>query len=132
LTRRALVLAACTLLPVGCMPPPVPCARLGGAPMLEYQLFFGRGSAAEQDWAAFVADVVTTRLPDGFTVLDAEGQWMNPATGRISHEPTKVVVVAVPDGAASAAAIMAVKEAWLRRTRQHSVGTVVHPVCGAF
>ena len=67
--------------------------------MLEYQLFFGRGSVADQAWAEFAADVVTPHLPDGFTVLDAEGQWMNPATHRISSERTKVIVVAVPDTA---------------------------------
>ena len=29
-------------------------------------------------WAEFTADVITPQLPDGFTVLDANGQWMNP------------------------------------------------------
>ena len=35
------ILAVCTLALAGCTPPTLPCARLGGAPMLEYQLFFG-------------------------------------------------------------------------------------------
>ena len=67
--------------------------------MLEYQLFFGRGSVTEQAWTDFAAGVVTPHLPDGFTVVDADGQWMNPATHRISSERTKVIVVAVPDTA---------------------------------
>ncbi len=79
-----LIVAACT------RPPASPsCAGLGGTPMLEYQLFFGRGipgrsALTDQEWADFAADVVTPQLPDGFTEFDADGQWMNPATHRIS------------------------------------------------
>ena len=40
--------------------------------------------------------------------------------------------MAVPDTAASAAAIAAVKDAYRRSFHQQSVGTVIHPVCGAF
>ena len=100
--------------------------------MLEYELFFGRASVSDQDWADFAARVVTPNLPDGFTVLDADGQWQSPATRRISHERTTVIVVAVPDTPASTAAITAVKNAYLTRFHQQSVGTTVHPVCGAF
>ena len=57
---------------------------------------------------------------------------MNPTTHRISSERTKVIVVAVPDTAASAAAIAAVKDAYRTQFHQQSVGTIIHPVCGAF
>ncbi len=46
--------------------------------MLEYHLFFGRASVTDPAWAEFTARVITPQLPDGFTVLDANGQWMNP------------------------------------------------------
>jgi hypothetical protein len=111
---------------------PLPCTRLGGAPMLEYQLFFGRASVTDQAWSDFVADTVTANLPDGFTVLDGEGQWLNPTSRGISHERTTVIVVAVPDTAVSAAAIAAVKNAYTQRFHQQAVGTVIHPACGAF
>ena len=126
------MLAVCTLALAGCTPPELPCGRLGGAPMLEYQLFFGRGSVTEQAWSDFAAGVVTPHLPDGFTVVDADGQWMHPATRRISSERTKVLVVAVPDTATSAAAIAAIKDAYRAQFHQQSVGTTIHPVCGAF
>lgn len=100
--------------------------------MLEYQLFFGRTSVPAEAWSDFVATVVTANLPDGFTVLEGEGQWMNPASRRISHERTTIIIVAVPDTAASAAAIAAAKNAYTQRFHQQSVGTVIHPVCGAF
>ncbi len=115
-----------------CTPPQLPCARLGGAPMLQYELFFGRSSVTDQDWAEFTAQVVTPHLPDGFTAFDADGQWMNPATHRISKERTKVIVVAMPDTPAGDAAIAAIKDAYRTQFHQQSVGTTVHPVCGAF
>ena len=126
------VLAVCVLGLAGCTPPPSPCARLGGVRMLEYQLFFGRGSVSDHAWTDFTAGVVTPHLPDGFTVVDADGQWMNPATHRIGSERTKVIVVAVPDTPASAAAIAAIKDAYRTQFHQQAVGTVIHPVCGAF
>ena len=105
--------------------------------MLEYQLFFGRSvpgrpPLTDQEWTQFAADVVTPNLPDGFTALDADGQWQNPATRRISQERTKVIIVAVPDTPAAAAAISAVKEAYRTRFHQQSIGTTIHAVCGAF
>jgi uncharacterized protein DUF3574 len=126
------VLAMCVLTLAGCAASPNPCARVGGARMLEYQLFFARGSVSEHAWTDFNAGVVTPHLPDGFTVVDADGQWMNPATHRISSERTKVIVVAVPDTPASAAAITAIKDAYRTQFHQQSVGTIIHPVCGAF
>jgi hypothetical protein len=123
----------------GCAPTPSPlsCARVGGAPMLEYQLFFGRSipgrpALMDQEWADFAEQVVTPHLPAGFTAFDADGQWMNPATHRISKERTKVLIVAVPDTADSASAIAAIKDGYRARFHQQSVGTTVHPTCGAF
>jgi len=100
--------------------------------MLEYHLFFGRASVSDQEWSDFAAQVVTANLPDGFTAFDADGQWMNPATRRISRERTKVIVVAVPDSAASASAIARIKDEYRQRFHQISVGTTLQPVCGAF
>ena len=100
--------------------------------MLEYALFFGRASVTDQEWAEFIAQVVTLHLPAGFTAYDADGQWMNPTTHRIGRERTKVIVVALPDTPAGDAAIAAIKDAYRTRFHQQSVGTTVDPVCGAF
>jgi len=128
-----LIAAGCTQLP----PSSPSCARLGGAPMLEYQLFFGRGIAGrapltDQEWSAFAAQVVTPHLPDGFTAFDADGQWMNPATQRIVRERSRVLIVALPDTPQSATAIAAIKDAYRAQFHQQSVGMTVHPTCGAF
>ena len=100
--------------------------------MLEYELFFGRTSVTDQEWKEFTAQVVTLHLPDGFTAFDADGQWMNPGTHRIGRERTKAIIVALPDTPAGGAAIVAIKDAYRTRFHQQSVGTTVHPVCGAF
>jgi hypothetical protein len=136
-TTTVNIFATCLLAVSACTAPSLPCARLGGTPMLEYQLVFGRSMPGrlpltDQEWTHFTADVVTPNLPDGFTALDADGQWQNPATRRISQDRTKVIIVAVPDTPAAAAAIATVKEAYRARFHQQSVGTTIHPVCGAF
>jgi Protein of unknown function (DUF3574) len=128
-----------TVLGVGCTQAPLrpACARAGGAPMVEYQLFFGRDipgrpALSDQEWADFAEQVVTPQLPDGFTAFDADGQWMNPATHRIVKEKTKVITVALPDTEAADSAIAVVKDAYRTRFRQQSVGMTRHPTCGAF
>ncbi len=120
----------------GCAPP-APCDRLGGAPMLEYQLYFGRSVAGrppltDDEWAEFARLVITPNLPDGFTALDADGQWMNPTTRRISSERTKMVIAAAPNTPASAAGIAAIKDAYRTQYHQQSVGMLVRDACGAF
>jgi Protein of unknown function (DUF3574) len=57
---------------------------------------------------------------------------MNPVTHHISRDPTKVIIVAVPDTPATVAAIATVKDAYRAQFHQQSVGTTVAPVCAAF
>ena len=139
--RRLVRVAACCVLAGagGCAPAPAPvaCSDLGGTPMLEYQLFFGRGipgraDVTDREWADFVEHVVTPNLPNGFTALDADGQWMNPATHRIIRERTKVIIVAAPNSEATRSAITAIQDAYRTRFHQQAVGATVHLTCGAF
>ena len=108
------------------------CQRVGGEPMLDYQLFFGRSNVSDQARAAFAAQVITPNLPSGFTELDAEGQWINPDTQQIGRERSRVVIVAVPDSPVTETAIARIQEEYRRRFAQLVVGTIVHPVCAAF
>jgi hypothetical protein len=139
MNRQARAIGLCLLAAAaGCAQvQPTSCVHVGGTPMLNYELFFGRGipgraPLTDQEWAEFAEQVVTPHLPDGFTALDADGQWMNPAMHRISRERTKVLVVALPDTAVAASDIAAIKDAYRARFHQQSVGTIVHPACGAF
>ncbi len=52
--------------------------------MLAFELFFGRsirGQAEVSDsaWDDFLTRMVTPNLPNGYTVSDAIGAWLNPA-----------------------------------------------------
>ena len=73
----------------------------------EYRLYFGRSDAAgapgavsDEEWAQFLADIVTPRFPDGLTVTDGVGQWRN-ESGQVVREKSKVLTVLVwPDNSA--------------------------------
>jgi hypothetical protein len=102
-------------------------------PAVEVDLFFGgdagNGRAvSEAEWAAFMAEEVTPRFPDGLSVLDVDGQYREPA-GRVVREKTKLIVVVVFDSPAHLAKVQAVVDAYKRRHNQQSVFRTEHAVC---
>ncbi len=105
--------------------------------MLVAELFFGRniggrGPLTEAEWAQFAAQIVTPNFPDGFTVFDGDGQWRNPATGTIGHDPTKNLLVAARRTPDLAARLSAVIDAYKARFHQQSVGIITRDSCAAF
>ena len=120
----------------GCAAPASRCAGLAGTPMLAATLYFGRsaGSATidEAAWRNFLAEAVTPRFPAGFTVLDGYGQWRGQASGRITSEPSTVVIVLAEPGAASLAALAAIRADYQRRFAQESVGLALADSCASF
>ncbi len=106
--------------------------------MIVHELFFGRtldgraSAVSDAEWNAFVAQVVTPNLPAGFTVLDGQGQWQNPATKEIVRDPTKILIVAAPSTRQTAGAIKTIRQAYERRFGQQSVGMISHAACGDF
>jgi len=114
------------------------CVHRGpGVAMVETRLFLGAARpdgtpVDEAAWRAFLAEVVTPRFPDGLTVVEASGQWRDPASGALVGEPTKVLIVVRPPGAAPDAALDAVAAEWKRRFGQRSVLRVDAPVRAAF
>jgi len=109
-----------------------------GAPSRTVQLFFGRSSASgipvsDAAWQAFVDGVVTASFPEGFTVLDAQGQWRDPQTKNVIHEKSKMIVAAVPAATVSIPVRVApIIAAYKARFAQQSVGVVVTDACAAF
>ncbi len=68
---------------------------------IEFNIYFGseKGDGSEvsdAEWQAFLADEVTPRFPDGLTVFDARGQWLDTDADRLYREGTKVLNVLVP------------------------------------
>jgi len=102
-------------------------------PALEIDLYFGRdkqggGEVSEAEWAAFLTDTVTPRFPDGFSVLNVEGQTREPS-GRIVRERTKLMVVVVFDAPAHQGKVREIVEAYNSRFGQRGVFRSEQPVC---
>ena len=123
---RALTLAA-LLTAAACAPA---IQSTGLQPVVTERLYFGRNVAqtlgvTDSAWAVFVADVVSVRLPNGFTFWAATGEWRG-ADGRSSREPTFVLEVVHPARSdAMEAAIAAIIAEYKRRFSQESVLRVV-------
>lgn len=115
----------------------ISCPLAAQKPMLLFQLFFGRsvpdrGPVTAREWSTFLRQNVTPRFPDGFTVYDAYGQWLNPASHAIARESTKVIVIATVDTPDVRTKITAVSESYRRLFHQQSVGIVSSAACAAF
>ena len=105
--------------------------------MQTYTLYFGRSVAGraevgEQEWRAFRDQVITPALPNGYTVLDGQGAWMNPRSRATISEATKILVVALPDAPGGIAVVNNIRDVWQRRFHQYVVGMTVQAGCGAF
>jgi len=123
---RALTLAA-LLAATACAPA---IQSSGLQPVVTERLYFGRNIAqqlgvTDSAWAVFVSDVVSARLPDGFTFWAAVGEWRG-ADGRATREPSFVLEVVHPARSATTdAAIAAIITEYKRRFNQESVLRVV-------
>lgn len=118
-------------------PAPQRCAPGYGSPMAVFNLYFGktvpgRPNVTDQEWLAFLNGAVTPSLPHGYTVLDGNGAWMDPATLRTKTEPTKVLVAAMPEAPESLNAINQVRIAYQMTFHQQRVGMTVGHACGEF
>lgn len=105
--------------------------------MAQVEIFFGRdipGRAplTEAEWSDFVARVITAQFPDGFTVLDGQGQWLDQRTGQTVHEPSKILLAAADPESDLTARIGAVTDAYRKEFNQQSVGVMTSAACGAF
>lgn len=105
-------------------------------PWTKIELYFGRnvaggGTVSERSFQGFLAEVVTPRFPEGLSVLDVAGQFRD-RRGRLIREPSKLLILLVPNAAETAGKVDAVIAAYKRRFRQESVLHTEHPVCLAF
>ena len=95
-------------------------------------LLFGTSHVSEAGFARFLAREVTPRFPEGFTVLDARGQWRNPDSKKISRERSKVVMIAMPPDPGNEDRLAKIIEVYKTRFKQQSVGLIVRPACVSF
>jgi hypothetical protein len=120
----ALSLAACAGRPPAC--------PAGTAPWQRADLYFGTGDVPPASWQDFLAREITPRFPDGLTVLDAAGQWRDPADGRITAEPARVVEILFPPAPSRLAALAEIRAAYRARFAQQSVGLALSDACAGF
>ena len=97
---RPLVVAAGLLAGACTSPSLVSCATAEVAQgcAVTTELFLGLSRPdgtvlSDREWQGFLSDIVTPLFPDGFTVLVGDGQWRQPGTADISHEPSKVLMI---------------------------------------
>jgi hypothetical protein len=103
-------------------------ARPPSAQWLRSELYFGIGpldladkDMGEMHWRAFLDKEVTPRFPDGLTVLDGYGQWLDQGKKEPSRLRSKVLVILHEDSPANRAAIDAIRLAWKTVTHDQSV-----------
>jgi hypothetical protein len=113
------------------------CGGLPGRPMLLATLYFGRDIAdgamvSDRDWEDFLDAEVTPRFPDGFTVTDGKGQWLDPDTRALVRETSKVLLVITPSSPASLGKLDEIATAYKRRFHQQAVGETLAQACGVF
>jgi hypothetical protein len=120
--------------PVGAQGFSVTMECASSAPQIRTTLYFGlsrpKGSISELEWQIFLRDEVTKRFPDGLTVWQAEGQWLNPA-GIIDHEQSKVLLLVHADSAPARQSVQAVIQAYRKAFEQESVLWESSRVCVA-
>jgi hypothetical protein len=116
-----------------------------GLPWVRTELFLGRaiprdaggGEVSEADFARFIAEIVTPRFPDGLTIVDATGQYRDPAAaspgaGGIVREPTKLLILLHPPTAEAEHDVEEIRDQYALRFHQKSVLRATSPVRVSF
>jgi hypothetical protein len=101
------------------------------------EMMFGRKigdriAVTNSAWTRFVDREITPRFPDGLSVVDAAGQWLDPDRKRVVREPSKIVTIVLRDSEKGQNEIGAIAEAYKKQFKQQSVGVIVRGACVSF
>jgi hypothetical protein len=106
---------------------------------VDTRLYFGLGLAdqpqqgiSEQAWREFLDREVSTRFPDGLSVVDVYGQWQGKQQTSPERLRSKMLVIDYPDTPANRAKVEAIRAAWKQRTGDQSVLRVTQPADVSF
>jgi hypothetical protein len=109
-------------------------------PFVRTELFFGTArpdgtAVTEEEWIVFLDREITTRFPDGLTVMTGSGRWRE-ADGDVVQERSMLVILLYPREAAadSSAKIELIRAAYEEAFEQESVlrSSDSLPVCVSF
>lgn len=111
----------------------------GAEPWIRVELYFGTsmpdGSVvSESEWRTFLDEEITPRFPDGLTVLEGYGQFLN-SKGVIAKETSIVLIIFYPADtvAESSASLEEIRDAYETQFNQESVLRAdSEPVCISF
>ncbi|MGF1566686.1 MAG: DUF3574 domain-containing protein [Nodosilinea sp.] len=98
--------------------------------LVQQDLYFGRniaggGEVSEAEFQAFIDAEITPRFPDGLTVYDADGQFLD-SSGTLIQEPSQVVTLIFEDTLANRAEVDQIIEAYKQQFQQESVLEIVN------
>ena len=102
---------------------------------VEYRLFLGRNNSqgeeivSDKDWTLFVENTVTPLFPDGLTIYEARGHWLN-SSGHLTQEKSKVIHILV--NSPNQESIDKLITTYKNRFQQKSVLSLTSPVCAVF
>ena len=104
--------------------------------LVRSELYFGRlrpdGTVvSDAEWRTFVAEEITPRFPDGFTVFDALGQYRG-RDGQIVSEPTKVLLIVHGPDARLRGSVQELRDLYRRLFQQESVLLIESPAHAGF
>lgn len=114
----------------------VAACAVGDTALVRDVVYFGRnrpggGTVADDEWRAFLDDVVTPRFPSGLTVIEAVGQWKG-ASGAVERERSEVVTFLHAGDPAARAAVSEIAAEYKRRFAQEAVLRERSTACARF
>jgi hypothetical protein len=102
------------------------------------ELYFGLGvegtntGVDEAGWRAFLDHEVSSRFPDGLSVVDVYGQWQGKGQAQPERLRSKLLLLLYPDTPAHRADVEAIRVAWKAKTGDQSVLRVTQPADVSF
>jgi hypothetical protein len=109
--------------------------RLGSSPMVRAELIFGTERQSlppvtDEEWKTFVDDEIAQRFPDGFTLLDGQGEWRG--SRGIVREKSHVLIIWYSPSPEQQDKIEALRSIYKKRFGQDSVARIDGSDCVAF
>jgi hypothetical protein len=109
--------------------------RTGTSPMMRTELLFGSERKAlppvtEAEWQSFVDDEIAQRFPDGFTLLDGQGEWRG--SRGVVRETSHILILLHPSSPDQDDKIEALRSIYEKRFGQDSVARVDGMDCVGF
>jgi len=108
--------------------------RFQASPFIRTELYFGRNKpdgkeVSRKEFDGFLSGFVTERFPDGLTVLNGKGQFLN-SEGDVERERSVVLILLYPVSAQNEKSIKIeeIREEYKKRYQQQSVLRVDDPL----